>query len=794
MDSDIIDVVAEWESTPVSDGYAGLHDLADREFTGAVSEGSVWAFVLNGKVVGVFDGGIEAFEDADATAYHAPDPALPLLYAMQAGENETRAKYYSNDTPLSSADATLSSGNFTGYIELSENVLSGDYYVVYYGGKSMSVAYVGNNRKLLAGDEAFERANDEVGIYHVKEASVDIVEIPPVPDTPEPTESPEQDDTAATSTVVADADTPESENETADEHETDESAERDELGERGEHGEHDDHHESDPTDGEPTAAATPGASTTAAVDHEGDEAVESPVDDRPATDVSEKPRADADHAEPVSTADSADSAADVPETDETTTEPVPDAAPAEGEAVEASDEPEPVERMDATEVAETPAPSPQERAGAQPGSSADASEQATSAAASADVFSEEAEWREATSIPALDPKNSQESQKSQKRQNPGQHTSTDTDSTDRSRPNASESASASSGQNAVRQQRRRQPPQRHRETDQSESSETSGGPQRADVARLEQRLRATAEQKQALETAQERLTAERDEYREEVDRLQTRVSELESEVDRLEGELQETRSGSAAATSTPSQTMSADTALDGTNLFVRYGTKSGGTLEKAHAGESGREEVNQNLRLEHHTGFETEGLAVDGEAYETFLHGSIEYSFVRWVVEDLLYEIRETGNQGNLDELFDAIPKVDRAELHGDVTLKYTEDGEEHREQQSFDVVLRDRMGNPLIVANLNGSRDPATEGMMTSLVENTSRLRESNESLGAAFLVTASYFDPGALETAADATGGGLLSRGRRKSFVKLSRKQGFHLCLVETRNGDFHLNVPEL
>jgi hypothetical protein len=103
-------------------------------------------------------------------------------------------------------------------------------------------------------------------------------------------------------------------------------------------------------------------------------------------------------------------------------------------------------------------------------------------------------------------------------------------------------------------------------------------------------------------------------------------------------------------------------------------------------------------------------------------------------------------------------------------------------------------MGTPRLVANLNDSREAASESMMRELVENARRLAETSDSLGAGFLVTASFFAPEALETASEATSGGLLSRSKRESFVKLSRKQGFHLCLVETRNGDFHLNVPEL
>ena len=59
---------------------------------------------------------------------------------------------------------------------------------------------------------------------------------------------------------------------------------------------------------------------------------------------------------------------------------------------------------------------------------------------------------------------------------------------------------------------------------------------------------------------------------------------------------------------------------------------------------------------------------------------------------------------------------------------------------------------------------------------------------------MTTSFFEPGALETASEATRGGLLSRNKRKSFVNLSRKRGYHLCLVEARSENFTLTVPEL
>jgi hypothetical protein len=198
MDSETIETVTEWSSEPYSGGYGGLRDLAGREFTGAVTDGTAWLFVLNGRFVGVSGGDIESFEDADGTAYAAPDPSLPLLFAMREEGGETRAKYYTNDTPLSEVDRTLSAGNFTGYVELSENVLSGDYFLVYHGGRRLACAFVGtgSSPETLTGEEAFERADDEVGIYEVRTVGVEVLEVP---------EPAEPDDLAdATATEAAD--------------------------------------------------------------------------------------------------------------------------------------------------------------------------------------------------------------------------------------------------------------------------------------------------------------------------------------------------------------------------------------------------------------------------------------------------------------------------------------------------------------------------------------------------------------------------------------------------------------
>ncbi|MGM0449095.1 MAG: DUF7527 domain-containing protein, partial [Methanobacteriota archaeon] len=178
MDAQRREAITEWDDRSFSDGFAGLRRIVDGGFSGAATDGNGWLFFVDGRVVGVADATLDAFADASGTVYRAPDDALPVLFAMQEIGGEPRAKYYTNDTPLNEADRKLSQGGFTGYIELSENVLSGDYYVAYTGGESMAAAYVGNARRLETGGDAFELAADEVGIYTVYEVDLDVRPLP----------------------------------------------------------------------------------------------------------------------------------------------------------------------------------------------------------------------------------------------------------------------------------------------------------------------------------------------------------------------------------------------------------------------------------------------------------------------------------------------------------------------------------------------------------------------------------------------------------------------------------------
>lgn len=752
MNSQTVDEVTEWDSREFSGGYAGLRDLAAADFTGAVTEGMTWLFMLNGRIIGVFDGSIESFEDADGTAYETPHASVALLFAMRETGGQTQAKYYTEDTPLSEVDETLSSGSFTGYVELSENVLSGDYYLVYQGGRSLACAFVGNSRKLLTDDEAFERADDEVGIYQVHDVDIDVIEIP------EPaggTSAGGGANAAVTETSYGGAttDAPSADATTVDATSTGGTTETspasdDETGEDGVPSTASAGTGVDTDDSETTAGAGDPTTTTTDAEASGTvplsaERAEAEADDDRAADRSDESDASTGAAEAAGAVDSNRSA------DSTRR---PDSARS-------------------TDAAESTASAADADANTARHGSAEAD-----AAAGESGLSKEEQWREARAIPSLDPSKSATGDDRESDDTAGRAVDAEAEGASR----------AAAGQSAATQ------------ADPEPESDARLEDADEQIAELRERLHEAQQARDEAETARERLATERqdlkterDEYRQDVERLRTRVEELESEVQRLEGALSRASEGDGG---TADRTMSAREALDGTNLFIRYGSKSGATLEKAHAGEIDRSEVVENLSLEHHTGFDTDGLRVDGQPYEEFLRGTIEYSFVRWVVEDLLYEILDTGHTNSLDRLFDTLPELDRAELYGSVSIQYVENGEEHREQQTFDVVLRDRMGNPLLVANLNDSRDPATEDEMTSLVQTARRVKESSDSLGAALFVTASYFQPEALETAADATGGGLLGRGKRKSFVKLSRKRGFHLCLIETRDGNFHVNVPEL
>ena len=690
MDREIVDTVTGWESAPFSGGYEGLRGLANREFSGAVTAGSAWGFMLNGRLIAIREGSLEAFETAEGTTYEAPDSALPLLYAMY-GRGEKQAEYYSNEKSISEADATLSSGSFTGYIELSENVLSGDYYTVYYGGKSMSAAFVGNSQRLLTGDEAFERADDEVGIYTVYAADLDVIDIPAADDEQPTADEPAADESPPAESVDGEADQP-----------------------------------------------TTGRSATAQSDSA-----------RP-TETGRSTETDGSTSADSSTAGSASGSGSVT--------PTPAGSTAGGQPTDrnssATADRSPAANNETS--ASTPRSEPRTAANGDARSQAATTADGAATESGDDVFSSEAEWRNTKTIPSLDPSSDSVADRSE--------------STTRSQ-SSSRQQSASGSQLSRAQLKKR-------------------------LKRAEKVMDKAEEKHEALIDERDAAIAERDAAREELESVRNELSEARAEIDRLEAKLQSADAGDGPAAgrsdAMAGRSLSTTEALDGTNLLVRYASKGDATLEDAAAGEASQADVRSNIRIEPHTTFDTEGASVDDTPFETFLESRIELAFVRWLVEEFLFDIQETGNRTDLSGIYETIPAINRAELRGSVELGADEEGDTLSAE--FDLVVRDKRDHPLFVADFNESKQPVGGGMIESLVRDGSEIVGQTDSFAAAFGVTTSYYKGAALDAAANATGGGFLSASRGKSFVYISRKQGFHLCLVERLGDTFDLHVPEL
>ncbi|MEF8976147.1 MAG: hypothetical protein V5A21_07965 [Halapricum sp.] len=793
------DRLDDWESRPFTDGYEGLRTLSDRSFSGAVTAGRATLYMLNGTVVGILDGSIEDFEDATGTIHEAPTPALPLLAVMQERNDEVRAKYYTEDTPLQEADEKLSDGGFTGYIELSENILSGDYYVVYQGGKSMSVAFVGESERLISDDEAFEQADEEVGIYEVRPVSVEPIVIPEPEDsaaatatTDSATEPETADETADDGVTIGDDEPPSdkdpedesvetgTENRTSGPAENDPQPEEADQRDRGRDADTEDRGDRDRTG----RRARETESGSAQTDRKTPETTDRRQSRERAADKDAAPESHGgrERAEPSGEhRESTTGRSDEPGSPERRDDPT--TGRRDRDPITSAEQRDRQPRRDTPESNRRGSSSPRDDSGPGrgiAGGAGSADESATPTGNSGADTSSEDTSLERRVIPSVDPDRTW-TPNDDRSAGGGIDTQRDT--------SAGESASRSATQRSERA--REASPGRQAEIE-SELQDAE-----AEIAELERRIDELQAEQTNLETERDDLAAERDELqaelkrvREERDDLQAEVEDLRSQVADLEQRLE--RAGGEAATA--ETTLTPREAIDGTNLFIRYGSKGDDTLKAAHDGTAKADAVNENLNLEYHTQFDAAEAAVDGQSYDEFLTGTIHYRFVEWVVRELLYEIHDTGHRDALADLYDAIPKIDRAELNASISVTYTENGEEQRTQEAFDVVLRDRMGNPLVVINLNDSRQAATGEMMSTLVTAATRVGESSERLAGAFLVTSSFFDPDALETASEATGGGILSRDKRESFVRLSRKDGFHLCLVESRDGDFHLAVPEL
>jgi len=695
MGTRVVDRIEQWNSRPFADGYRGLQALADREFSGLVRAGDAELYMARGVAIGLRGGDIEDFEGASGTAYEAPSPALPLLAVMQERGDEVRDSFYTEQTPIAEVDRTLSEGGFTGYVELSENVLSGDYYLVYHAGTSMSVAFVGQSGRLIDGREAFETADDEVGIYQVRPVDIEPIDLP----------APEDH---GTETVAGAATTPRGPQDPSD---TEEPPDDTVPADR----------EPDTTQPEPEATTARTTEADAEPDS-GEEAVEA-GSGAAATDT-----ADAAPEEPTAGADSG-----------ATTD-----GPTRAEQGEPTDEGEAVETGSEKATTDTAETGPKGvTAGAEPGEPAEAG-----SAVSGTSF-------EVRAIPSLEPGR-----------------------TERARSAADSGGSVEPGPGTTPAAAGQDQADGARPAERSRGGTATGSrPDEEQTAETETGIRVAPERVETLERRVTELERERDDLREQ-------LADVRAERDELAATLQE-RTDSEVRTG---QEVTPQAARSAAVVFVRYRSQGGVTLKTVHDGGGDRERLRENLRLEVYSGFE-EPTVVEGQPYEAFVEDTTAYQFLEWLVADLPFEIRETGNQKALRGLYDALPQIDRADLNSAVAV--ASDGEE---SATFDLVLRDRRERPLLVANINESRNPVTRTQMEQLVTAAEQVDTAAGSLQAAVLVTRSYFDGEALELADEATKGRLLSRNKHRSFVSRSRNQGYHLCLVEAREGSPHLVMPEL
>ena len=616
-------VVEKWETAPVDDGLEEAARMARRGESGAVRSGTDWLFLAAGDPVAVVAdlagepsvGAVDALEGSGGEALEAPHEGVARLVPMLALGGEVRGEYFTDDTPVGTVQETLEDGGFTGYVELSENVLSGDYYAVFDDGRAEYVAFVGSTEQLFTGAQAEEKTNHEVGIYSVVAVDLPNVQLP------------------------------------------------------------------EPEGGAAGGAATGTGAGGSSAEADADEGVA--IGSYPETDVGSGSGLDTDPDTDVGSGSALETGLDTLDTGLDTD---PDTEVDNGSGLE-------------------------------------------------------------TGLDTLD---------------------TDDGEADTGRdvPPGADSEVASSGAGPTDDAVTGGESGPGADTTLADDRETSGSP--------------AAGARRASPDGIADLRRELRELRSTLERLEGRVATLEAGGD----------GAGPPAGRTDGPSLSPAEALSKTTLFVREGTPGGPTLEDAHEGRTDRDAVAENVGLERHTRFEAAGATVDGEPYESFLEGSQAYEFVEWLTTDLPFEIHETDSEAAMARVYDAIPAVDRVFFEEDVAF---EAGGETVERQ-FDVVVRDRNGAPLFVARLDDRRDPTPGDMIGTLVTDASDLCAAEESIVGAFAVTASYFEPAAMEVAREATTSSLLSRETYRSHVNLARKNGFHLCLVEAREAAFHLAVPEL
>jgi len=773
-------VVDDWDAAPFDGGFGGIGELKSRGFDGAVEADGTWLFLRDGEALAVVDdldvdprpGDIDAFEGTTGRQHEAPTAGVATVAAMLALGGEVRGTYFTDDTPLSAVDETLSGGGFTGYVELSENVLSGDYYYVYVDGAVEHVAFVGSEQ-LLTGEEAESRAEGEVGIYDV--VAVEL----PCPEVPEPElpPEPEPDPTPAAAGLEAGAET--------------ESNSDSEMGSNSESesesGLETEANSESASDADPASTARTGSESspyggTADPDPEGDSDTEAAAETGADADADSTPEG------------AADAGADTDTGSESGTETKPEAG-TETETkpeteTEAKAKPEPSRTSDAAEAADTDLEVDTSWLERDAGDDADAAgddegrgdaenddapagtdvEAATDESVDDDGAGGVGDPGEGDAETSEDEVAGDEAPRDDRGGAAVAAFADDSDDSDDSDGDDSDESDDSDDSDGEAEPTAPDPTVEDTPTAAPEASAESA-PDRGDDARIEQYEARIEELEADLSTAD------------------SRIEELEAELESLRAERDalERRLGSTDAPA--GESMSPEAALAETRLFVRQRTRGEGALSDAHDG-ADRETVVSNLRIEYHTTFDDAGVSVAGEPFEAWLRASDAYAFVEWLATELLFEIRAADRPEAVRPLYDALPDIDRIGFEETIAVG---DGTEGREI-GFDIVARDKSGHPLVVAAFDRGRDPTYADAVEPFVADATDVCAGHETLAGAVAITSSYFESDAMSVVGEATSSSLLSRSRYRSYVKLSRANGYHLCLVESREGSFNLTVPEL
>lgn len=217
MDEEVRSLADHWTDAEVPpNATLSKYGSGGSEFSGLLrwrdpdgwGKGLCTAYVVSGYVVRS-DAALPASGDPVTVvkAKRAPDPALPFLIAVD-GRGERRLRQYTVHLPIERVLNALTGTPFSGYVELSENVVSGNYYAVFHAGKPTCVGIRAAARSPDVGKTARQLMTDEVGIYSVYQVAVDPIDLNCLPadaSVPSVEPGPPSDAPGGDETVVFDA-------------------------------------------------------------------------------------------------------------------------------------------------------------------------------------------------------------------------------------------------------------------------------------------------------------------------------------------------------------------------------------------------------------------------------------------------------------------------------------------------------------------------------------------------------------------------------------------------------------